>query len=405
MPRGVLFLVRYGEIAVKGRGTRARMVRLLERNIAAALRERGVEGFRVWSRDARVFVEVPDGDGSRALDALSRVFGIVSYSPVARVKHGGLDDIVSRGVELFSSQVRGRSFRVRARRSGREPFTSKDVEEALGAALLEAGAGRVDLENPEVTVYVEVRGREAYFYTVVLEGPGGLPLGSEGRVLALVSGGIDSPVAAWMMMRRGAEVDMVFFNLGGEAHELGVLKVAKILADGWSHGYSPRLHMVDFRPVAAVLMEEVDEGVRGIVLRRLMFRAAEVVANEEGALGLVTGESLGQVSSQTLHNMLAAEKGIGLPIYRPLIGMDKNEIAGVARRIGTYEVSARLQEFCAIAAGKPRTRVSPEEVDEAEKRVDPALVRRLVGERRVVALSRLSPRILELELGQGCEQP
>ncbi len=401
----MLFLVRYGEIAVKGKGTRARMVRLLERNIAAALRSRGVEGFRVWSRDARVFVEVPDGDGSRASEALSRVFGIVSYSPVVRVRHNGLGDIVSRGVELFSSHVRGRSFRVRARRSGREPFTSKDVEKALGAALLEAGAGRVDLENPEVTVYVEVRGGEAYFYTEVLEGPGGLPLGSEGRVLALVSGGIDSPVAAWMMMRRGAEVDMVFFNLGGEAHELGVLKVAKILADGWSHGYSPRLHMVDFRPVVSVLMEEVDEGVRGVVLRRLMFRAAEIVAGEEGALGLVTGESLGQVSSQTLHNMLAAEKGIGLPIYRPLIGMDKNEIAGMARRIGTYEVSARLQEFCAIAAGKPRTRVRPEEVDEAERRVDPALVRRLVGERRVVDLSKLSPQILELELEQGCEQP
>ena len=401
----MLFLVRYGEIAVKGKGTRARMVRLLERNIAAALRHRGVGGFRVWSRDARVFVEVPDGDGARASEALSRVFGIVSYSPVVRVRHGGLTDIVSRGVELFSHHVRGRSFRVRARRSGREPFTSKDVEKALGAALLEAGAGRVDLENPEVTVYVEVRGEEAYFYTEVLEGPGGLPLGSEGRVLALVSGGIDSPVAAWMMMRRGAEVDMVFFNLGGEAHELGVLKVAKILADGWSHGYSPRLHMVDFRPVVSVLMEEVDEGVRGVVLRRLMFRAAEMVAGEEGALGLVTGESLGQVSSQTLPNMLAAEKGVGLPIYRPLIGMDKNEIAGMARRIGTYEVSARLQEFCAIAAGKPRTRVRPEEVDEAEKRVDPALVRRLVGERRVVDLSKLSPQILDLELEQGCEQP
>ncbi len=401
----MLFLVRYGEIAVKGKGTRARMVRLLERNIAAALRHRGVEGFRVWSRDARVFVEVPDGDGARASEALSRVFGIVSYSPVVRVRHGGLTDIVSRGVELFSHHVRGRSFRVRARRSGREPFTSKDVEKALGAALLEAGAGRVDLENPEVTVYVEVRGEEAYFYTEVLEGPGGLPLGSEGRVLALVSGGIDSPVAAWMMMRRGAEVDMVFFNLGGEAHELGVLKVAKILADGWSHGYSPRLHMVDFRPVVSVLMEEVDEGVRGVVLRRLMFRAAEIVAGEEGALGLVTGESLGQVSSQTLPNMLAAEKGVGLPIYRPLIGMDKNEIASMARRIGTYEVSARLQEFCAIAAGKPRTRVRPEEVDEAEKRVDPALVRRLVGERRVVDLSKLSPQILDLELEQGCEQP
>ncbi len=401
----MLFLVRYGEIAVKGKGTRARMVRLLERNIAAALRHRGVKGFRVWSRDARVFVEVPDGDGARASEALSRVFGIVSYSPVVRVRHGGLTDIVSRGVELFSHHVRGRSFRVRARRSGREPFTSKDVEKALGAALLEAGAGRVDLENPEVTVYVEVRGEEAYFYTEVLEGPGGLPLGSEGRVLALVSGGIDSPVAAWMMMRRGAEVDMVFFNLGGEAHELGVLKVAKILADGWSHGYSPRLHMVDFRPVVSVLMEEVDEGVRSVVLRRLMFRAAEMVAGEEGALGLVTGESLGQVSSQTLPNMLAAEKGVGLPIYRPLIGMDKNEIAGMARRIGTYEVSARLQEFCAIAAGKPRTRVRPEEVDEAEKRVDPALVRRLVGERRIVDLSKLSPQILDLELEQGCEQP
>jgi len=383
-----LILVRYGEIALKSHRTRPRMERLLINNIIDALKSIDISTRRVWSSDARIFVKIPDEHIDKALEVLSRVFGIVSLSPVIERRFNTLDDIVQYGVELYSDTVKGKEFMVRARRAGEHDFTSKDIEKALGKALLDHGAKKVNLENPEVVVYVEVRYSKVYFFDKIIKGPGGLPIGSEGTVLSLISGGFDSAVASWYMLKRGAIVHYVFFNLGGEEHEKGVIRVAKILADYWSYGYEPMLYIVDFRPVVADIMSNVSEELWNVMLRRIMFRVAEKVALKVGAEALVTGESLGQVSSQTLRNIAVAEEPIKIPIFRPLIGLDKDEIVKMARFIGTYEESAKLQEYCAAVSTKPTTRADPEKVRTEEAKLNLKILDILIENARSINLRR-----------------
>ena len=385
-----LILIRYGEIALKSHRTRPRMERLLVNNIVDALKSIGVDKCKIWVTDARVFVKVPDENLDDSIEVLSRVFGIVSLSPVIERKFKNLDDIVKYGLEIFKDKVKDKIFMVRARRAGEHDFTSKDIEKALGKALLESGAKGVNLENPEVVVYVEVRYNRAYFYDEVIKGPGGLPIGSEGVVLSLISGGFDSAVASWYMLKRGAIVHYVFFNLGGKEHEAGVIRVAKILADYWSYGYKPILYVIDFRPVVADIMGNVGEEIWNVMLRRLMFRAAEKLALKIGAEALVTGESLGQVSSQTLRNIAVAEEPVKIPIFRPLIGMDKDEIVKMARIIGTYEESAKLQEYCAIVSAKPTTKADPEIVRREEEKLNLNILEALVENAKVINLKEIT---------------
>ncbi len=198
-------LVRYSEIAVKAHSTSSKMETLLRRNIEEALEAHGATYGRIVVEEGRLIIEEAGYDAAKAA---ARVFGVKSVSPAVEVGFGGLDDIVEAGVNYFCERVKGKIFRVRARRAGTHDFTSKDIEKALGAKLLEScGARKVDLTSPEYTAYVEVRGGKAYFYDEVIEGPGGLPLGSEDKVLVLFSGGFDSTAAAWLVMKRGAPVD------------------------------------------------------------------------------------------------------------------------------------------------------------------------------------------------------
>ncbi len=380
----MVLIVRYGEISVKGPATRSRMEKLLERNIRCALSRRGLRG-KTWRESGRIYVSLEPGEEEEAAEAVSKVFGVVSVSPAVTVEFQGLGELAEKTVELFADTVKGRVFRVRARRVGDHPFTSKDAERVIGAALNEYASG-VDLENPEVTIYAEIRGWKAYLYTSVMKGPGGLPLGSEDLLVSLFSGGIDSPVATWRMMKRGARVEPVFFLLAG-GQEKAVLEVARKLYFEWGCGYDASLHVVDYRPVRDAITRLKNKRVWNTLLRRFMLRGAEIIAEELGAKGLVTGESLGQVSSQTLQNMLVAEHPVRLPIYRPLIGMDKDEIVAEARRIGTYELSSRLCEACVILSRRPTTRARLEDVNRAEEEVGLELVERLVEGRSVIRLT------------------
>jgi tRNA uracil 4-sulfurtransferase len=192
------------------------------------------------------------GDGPPP--ALARVFGISSYSPIDAVVPAVMGDILDAGERVFSERVRGRTFAVRARRAGRHPFSSHDVQVELGARLLSASAG-VDLGDPEVAVHVEVRDDRAFLYSERVPGAGGLPLGVEGRAITLLSGGYDSAVAAWLMLKRGVAQEYVFCNLGGDAYERAVVQVGKVLADDWSYGTRPRLHVVDFAEPLQALRE------------------------------------------------------------------------------------------------------------------------------------------------------
>jgi thiamine biosynthesis protein ThiI len=385
-PESSLVLLRLAaELTLKSRRTRAFFVDRLLRNVRDALTSTGVR-YRVVSTWGRIFVRV---SSPTALPTLARVFGISSISPVERVVPADIDAIVTAGADVFAQQVAGRRFAVRARRAGTHPFASRDIEVRLGAALLQHAAG-VDLTHPEVTAHVEVRDEKAYLFSRRIAGTGGLPLGVEGRALALISGGFDSAVAAWLMLKRGVALDYVFCNLGGDAYERAVVQVAKVLADEWSYGTHPRLHVVDFGEPLRVLREAVRPSYWQVVLKRLMYRAATRVGAETSAEAIVTGESVGQVSSQTLVNLRAISPAAGLPLFRPLLGFDKEEIIEKARRIGTAALSEQVREYCAIAPGKPVTAAPVERVTEEESKMELSVVNDAVAARKVLDLRSLS---------------
>jgi tRNA uracil 4-sulfurtransferase len=386
-PGELLILVRLGgEVTIKSRRTRTAFLRRLERNMSDALAGADI-AHRIEPVWGRMFVRAAS---PMALPVLARVFGISSLSQVEREVPAELHAIVQAATSHFTEAVRGRTFAVRARRTGKHDFSSKDVEQQVGAALAGHAAG-VDLTNPEVTAFIEVRETSAYFFSDRVAGAGGLPLGVEGRAIALLSGGYDSAVAAWLLLKRGVALDYVFCNLGGDAYERAVVHVAKVLADGWSYGTRPRLHVVDFADVLRDLREKARDAYWQVVLKRLMYRAAEMVATERSAEAIITGEAIGQVSSQTLTNLRSIEEIATLPVLRPLIGFDKEEIIARARHIGTAALSEQVKEYCAIAPGYPVTAASIARVDAEEQRLDLSVLQRAVAGRRRLDLRALTP--------------
>ncbi len=376
-----LILVRLSaELSTKARGTRRRFTRRLVENIRAAARAAG-SNVQIDDQWMRLHVRTSSDE---VAEVLRRVPGISSFSRVEASVPADLDAIVAAGAELFAERVHGRSYAVRSRRSGTHPFSSQEVEIRLGTAL-NRGA-RVDLEEPEVEVDVEIRDRWAYFYSGRTPGLGGLPLGVGGRALCLLSGGFDSAVAAWMMLKRGVELDYVFCNLAGDAYERSVVQVGKVLADEWSHGSRPRLHVLEFGPSVQELRERTQPRYWQLILKRLMYRAASRVATEIGAEAVVTGEAIGQVSSQTLANLRSLEGASEVPVLRPLLGFEKTEIIDRSRTIGTYDLSSRVKEYCAISPGSPVTNATPAATAREEAKVDLEVMRAAIAARRVLDL-------------------
>jgi thiamine biosynthesis protein ThiI len=404
-----------GELSIKARGTRNHFRRRLLHNLRDALVSSGLPP-RIRPSHERVFVELPEhapglteADGLEG-HALARVFGFSSVSLAERRPILELGDVVRAGEALFRERVRGRRFAVRARWIGerRGPrFERVELERRLGAALLPVSAG-VDLSNPEETAYLELSSAGTAFFSGRTPCPGGLPLGVEGRAVALISGGFDSAVAAWQMLRRGVSLDYVFCNLGGASHLRGVLRVAKVLADRWSYGESPRLHAIDFEPVSDAIRAHTEPRYWQVLLKRQMLRAAERVAAECQAVAIVTGDAVGQVSSQTLHNLATVSRAAELPILRPLVGMNKDEIIDTAASIGTAELSKVVGEYCAMVPRRPSTRAHAGIVAAQEARLDPAQLPQLVAQRAVLELRALESGDLDASelaverLPQGC---
>jgi thiamine biosynthesis protein ThiI len=377
------------ELSVKARGTRRRFLRRLVANIREALGGPA----HVDSEWTRIFVQT--SDPAAAEKVLARIPGISSFSVVIARCPANLEEIVSVGAEHFRDAVRGRTYAVRSRRSGTHSFTSNDVARALGAAL--NPDAKVDLDNPEIEVDVEVRDEKCYFFSGKFPGPGGLPLGVEGRAVALLSGGFDSAVAAWMMLKRGVQLDYVFCNLAGDAYERSAAQVAKVLADSWSYGTRPTFHVVDFGDLLDELRSRTQPRLWQLVLKRLMYRAADRVGRELRAQAVITGEAIGQVSSQTLANLAAIDRASTLPVFRPLIGFDKMDIIEMSRRIGTFDLSSRIKEYCSIAPGSPATNASARETEIEEAKLDLAILQRALEARRVLELRSL--READLAIG------
>jgi thiamine biosynthesis protein ThiI len=385
-----LFVVAYsGELSVKARKTRNRFTSRLAQNLQQALTLEGVP-HRVETTWARLLLRSPS---PRAGEIAARIFGVHSVWPAWERSWETLEDILGIGEELFAARVAGKTFAVRTRRGDQKqkiPFRSPEVERRLGARLLPHAAG-VDLDDPDVQVRVEIRRDRVYFLGEPIEGPGGFPLGSEGRAVALVSGGFDSLVAAWLLMRRGITLEFVFCNLGGDAHRDAVFEVLGVLSDRWCFGYRPQLHMVDFRPLVDEIRERCPHGLWQVILKRQMLRAADRVARMRRAIAIVTGEAVGQVSSQTLHNLAAISTATELPILRPLAAHHKEEILEIARHVGTHDLSARIPEYCAISPRRPETHARPADVAAAESGLELERLETLVAERAVFDLRAFDP--------------
>ena len=368
-----MILLRFsGELVTKARATRSRFEQRLLHNLRAALGAVGV-GASVERRRERYYVHTGE---PAALEALGCCFGIQSAALTEVTPAADLGDLVAEGVHRYRKHVVGKRFAIRARRVGpreRTPISARAIECALGDALRPSSAG-VDLDDPEVRIPIEIQGNRAFWIEREVAGPGGLPLAVQGRGVALLSGGFDSAVAAWQILRRGVDLDLVFCNLGGQAHLLGALAVAKALVDRWCHGTRPTLHAIDFDPVAREIRGAVERRYWQVVLKRQMLRAAERVARECGADAIVTGEALGQVSSQTLANLATISRATDLPILRPLVGTNKDEIVRAAEAIGTAQLSAAVDEYCATVPHKPATAARPDAIAREERSLDGAFL-------------------------------
>jgi tRNA uracil 4-sulfurtransferase len=385
-----LVLLRFsGEISTKARETRWRFVSQLLRNAGDALRSEGV-AYELTRRHDRVIARL---EHPRGVQALTRVSGIQSVSVAVRRPGRTLDEVVAGGVEVFGEAVRGKRFGVRARLIGKPKdlgFGSRDIQIALGEKL-RATALRVDLDDPEVLASIEVHEGRAYYFTETFAGEGGLPLATEGRALALVSGGFDSAVAAWQLMRRGLALEYAFFNLGGRTHQAGTQRVMHALATRWAYGTHPRLHAVDFDAVSRDLQANAEPRYWQVILKRLMLRAADTIARELACPALATGEALGQVSSQTLTNLATISAATRLLILRPLVGANKDEIIALAHRIGTGPISATVAEYCALVPRRPATAASLAAVEEEEARLDATLLERAVASRQILDVRDADP--------------
>jgi tRNA uracil 4-sulfurtransferase len=365
----VRVLVRYHEIALKGRN-RPFFVEKLVINLRRATADLGT--LHVQGYAGRVSLEVPDGVNWDALaERLRRVFGIANFSRV----HEAPRDLPGLEAAVLAA-VAGRtlgSFRVSTRRSDKQfPHRSAELDRRLGAAIAAATGAPVDLGNPDTTVHVEVLHRNILFSFERLRGPGGFPVGTAGRVLALLSGGIDSPVAAWRLMKRGCNVQLVNFHAFPLQDRTMIDKVRELsqILTRWQ--YKTRLFLVPFGPVQQQIVAACPAPLRVVLYRRFMFRIAGTLAQRHHAKALVTGESLGQVASQTLDNLATIGAVAELPVLRPLIGMDKDEITVEARRIGTFEVSTLPDQDCCqlFVPRSPAVAATREEAEAAEAALD-----------------------------------
>ena len=365
-------LVAYGEIALKSRYVRRRLEDLLARQVGFAINRMGFQGHHVLRRFGRLYVE---DVAAQAAEVVANVFGVVSAMPSLRTT-SDFDSVVNLAVKVASDRLSdGQSFAVRPKTVGDHPYSSRDLAVHVGSAVLKALAERkvyVDLDDPDVTLHIEIRDKDAFVYTQIIDGVGGLPYGSQGRLVSLFSGGIDSPVAAWLMMKRGAEVLPLFMDQRPHVGESYVDRVEK--AFEMVNRYVPSkgfgLHIAPFGEVMSRIMESPVPSLRCVLCKRSMYRVASAFATNMHARGIVTGESLGQVASQTLDNLYVIDGVSDLPVLRPLIGLDKVEIEDMGRRIGTYDITARSVEGCTVVPDKPTTRARLEQIAELEDELD-----------------------------------
>jgi thiamine biosynthesis protein ThiI len=362
-------LIRYHEIALK-KGNRPYFTELLKRNLIAALKDLGVKEIR--SLPARLLVTFSHTiDPQTAVSRIRSVFGVANFSLVERTPRD-MERIECRILECLDGMSFA-SFRIETQRGDKNfPLISPEINRQLGARVKERSGARVDLTHPELTITVEILPRDAFFGFDKIPGAGGLPVGASGRVVSLISGGIDSPVAAYRMMQRGCRLIFVHFHSVPYLDNTSQEKARALVSILTRHQYLSRLYRVPFGEIQRQIVATVGRPLRVVLYRRMMLRIAEALARTEKAKALVTGESLAQVASQTLENIAVIQQAASLPILRPLVGMDKQEIIDQARHIGTFDTSSVPdQDCCQLFVPKhPATKACLSEVEANESKFD-----------------------------------
>ena len=367
------FLIKYAEIAIKGKNRY-----IFEDALVDQIRYqlRNVEGtFKVVKEMGRIFV-YPQGDFDyeEAVEAMKRVFGIYGICPAVVLEDQGFEQL-SKDVADYVKKVYGEkslTFKVNTRRNKKTyPMQSMEVSSELGSVILDACPNmKVDVHNPQVTVNVEIRNK-IYLYSENIPGPGGMPLGTNGRAMLLLSGGIDSPVAGYMIAKRGVTIDAVYFHAPPYTSERAKQKVIDLAKLVSRYAGPIRLHIVNFTDIQLYIYDKCPHEELTIIMRRYMMKIAEEFAKKDDCLALVTGESIGQVASQTIHSLADTNEVCTMPVFRPLIGFDKQEIVDVALKIQTYETSILPYEDCCtiFVAKHPVTKPNIQVIKKSEERL------------------------------------
>lgn len=364
------FLIKYAEIGLKG-NNRYLFENALRDRVKDALKVLG--DYSVSKEQGRIFIECPEGyDYDETVEALKCVFGISSICPVA-VIDGTNWDSLEKGVKDYVDTMypdRHFTFKMEAKRADKQyPLTSPEICARMGACLLRHFPElKVDVHNPKVRITVEIRSK-AYVYSIIIPGLGGMPVGTNGKAMLLLSGGIDSPVAGYMISKRGVSMEAVYFHAPPYTSERAKQKVIELAGQISRYTGPMKLFVVNFTDIQLYIYDKCPHEELTIIMRRYMMRIAERLAEKEGCLGLVTGESIGQVASQTMHSLAATNEVCTMPVYRPLIAFDKKDIVEIAERIKTFETSIQPFEDCCtiFVARHPVTRPDIRTIRHSEK--------------------------------------
>lgn len=368
------FLLKYGEIGIKGKN-RYLFEDALVKQVRYALKD--VDGtFSVYKSQARIYVDCEgDYDYDDTVLHLQRVFGLVGICPVVRMEDNGFEqlkkDVVAYMDEMYGDKQI--TFKVEARRAKKTfPKNSMEINCDLGEAILEAFPDiRVDVHKPDVMLRVEVR-NDIYVYSMIIPGPGGMPVGTNGKAMLLLSGGIDSPVAGYLISKRGVGLEATYFHAPPYTSERAKQKVVDLARIVAQYSGPVKLNVVNFTDIQLYIYDQCPHDELTIIMRRYMMKIAEHFAKESGCLGLITGESIGQVASQTMQSLAATNEVCTLPVYRPVIGFDKQEIVDIAHKIGTFETSIQpFEDCCTIFVAKhPVTKPNVEYIRRSEEHLE-----------------------------------
>jgi len=372
---------------MKSRPVRKRFSKMLQGNLRNVL-SRYDEQVKVILEWDKIIVR-SDNDTSEnkamLIHLLKSTPGIAFFLEVKETEYTDLHNIYEQTLEHIGNELDGKTFCVRVKRIGKQDFSSIDVERYVGGGLNQhTEATGVKLKGADVTVHLEVNNDKLFFIDKRHAGLGGFPLGTQESVLSLISGGFDSGVSSYQLIKRGSRVHYCFFNLGGAAHEIGVKQVAYQLWNRFGSSHRVKFISIPFEPVVAEILEKVDNGQMGVVLKRMMMRAATIAAERLDVEALVTGEALGQVSSQTLRNLSVIDKVTDMLILRPLVATDKQDIIDCAREIGTAELSETIPEYCGVISQRPTVKAVMKKIEKEEAKFDLSLIEKVVLEANVL---------------------